>query len=85
MKRPLARAAALTFGSSSSPLSNLVICSAKTFKNIELPLLALNDYLDLQQKHILVEPMHAIKVNNIPTSNLSTGGGILNLQLCIAF
>jgi uncharacterized protein YcnI len=41
--------------------------------------------LDLQQKHILVEPMHAIKVNNIPTSNLSTGGGILNLQLCIAF
>ena len=36
--------------------------------------------LDLQQKHIPVEPMHAIKVNNIPTSNLSTGGGILNLH-----
>jgi hypothetical protein len=28
--------------------------------------------LDLQQKHIPVEPMHAIKVSNIPTSNLST-------------
>jgi hypothetical protein len=44
MKRPLARSAALTFGPSSSPLSNLVICSAKTFKNIELPLLALDDF-----------------------------------------
>jgi capsular polysaccharide biosynthesis protein len=38
MKRPLVRSAALSFGPSSSPLNNLVICSAKTQKVNLLPM-----------------------------------------------
>jgi hypothetical protein len=50
LKRPLARSAALTFGPSSSPFSNLVICSAKTYKNIDTSKILFQSFFMLPYK-----------------------------------